>query len=214
VKASFAKSALFLGLFAGTTMDASAVTYPATGDIVQIGCTVPSQGFGGATVYSIDKAGLTFAQTAVAAGTICTKAINALTSGYSASTSGATFEMTANTNIVVPGTGYSLQQFTLSYTTSPTAAMYSMVGCTAPAATGGTVYSVDSRKGYGTSSVISANTAIAVGANCSSALNELNDSVTVQSGQVVTDSGTYALLGSSNVTISTNGYSLQQFLMQ
>lgn len=212
MKTSFAKSALVVALFAGTSMELNATSL-ASGDVIQIGCTVPASGFGGATVYSVDKGSLSLAQTAAVAGTICSKAINSLTSGYSGSTSTAQFEMIANTNIVVPGTGYALQQFTLEYTTTATAAMYSLVGCTAPAATGGTLYSVDSRKGYGTSSNISASTAVAVGANCSAALNDLGN-LGVFALPVSTSDSTYSLDISSNVTISTNGYSLQQFLVQ
>jgi hypothetical protein len=217
VKSTFAKTALVIGLFAGTAMEAHAVT---GGGVVQIGCTVPSSNFAGATVYSVDAGGVAFASsnTAVAAGVNCTKAINNLTSGSSAAPNTATYALIANTNIVIPGTGYALQQFTLQdpISATPASVSFSLVGCTAPTPTGGTVYSVDSRRGYGSASLISSSTAIAYGANCASALNEISLPLAVQTevGTAVGSNITYSLEPSTNLVVSNNGYSLQQFLIQ
>lgn len=121
--------ALASGLAAQDASATVAMASVTQGTIVSIGCTAPSST--GATVYSIDASAQNSSSAAdsialpsgVTAGGSCSQALNQMYSlrtltptgsGYwsSASTTSTTNAGVSPVNITIPGSGYSLQQFT------------------------------------------------------------------------------------------------------
>lgn len=95
------------------------------------------------------------------------------------------------------------------------------IGCTAPGATGATVYSIDNsawNAGLGTpaSDVIALPSGVSAGASCSFVVNQFATYTAAGSGRWVAvggATGTAAPLGQTavNVTIPGSGYSLQTY---
>ncbi len=114
---------LTAGALMASTHVHAAQTAAALGDVIQIGCTVPSAT--GATVYSIDNykygaGGIADTMTlpnGVTTGVPCTAAINALQNDANDSCpggswySGDLYLIPTPTNYIVSGSGYSLQSF-------------------------------------------------------------------------------------------------------
>jgi hypothetical protein len=107
----------------------------------------------------------------------------------------------------IPGSGYTLQQFTLLATAdvSPSLASIGFVGCSAPASTGGTVYSVDSTNVSSVTGITSLNAL--VGKPCSWAVAKADSASN-------TGFGAGSLEGEVVLNINSSGYSLNQYTFQ
>ena len=96
------------------------------------------------------------------------------------------------------------------------------IGCTAPSATGATVYSIDAQQvnGLGAQDSIALPSGVSAGASCTFALNQLAAVVSVTgpaTGKWVNAGATAGTSGIGfsplNVTIPGSGYSLQQYTL-
>lgn len=102
---------------------ATAAVPAVAGESVQIGCSMPSSGNGGASVFSVDKmnaAGVEISiPTSIKNGASCTQAVNtALGESLSSSCSGGYWVLQNGTpmSLVNANAGYSLQYFVLRCT--------------------------------------------------------------------------------------------------
>ncbi len=212
---TFAKTALAAGVLAGLGYADSSMALslaPQAADVVVLGCGVPSAGTTVATVYSVDavsSAGSTYTislPTAVAVGSSCAGAIAAL---GNESLNGYFFSSTAGyspVNQAIPGSGYSLQAFTFEATTAAdTDAYVGFVGCSAPNASGATVYSVDATNVASVTAITTLNAL--VGKPCSFGLAKADS-------DAPTGFGANTMTTETVLNINSTGYSLNQYTFE
>jgi hypothetical protein len=224
VNNTFAKNALAAGVVAALSYaqpSLAASLPPASTDVVVLGCSVPSAGTTVATVYSVDAVSTTNSTytislpTAVAVGSSCAGALAALGNTavnslyFAPNTSTAAADAALPVVQAIPGTGYALQEFTLTATATQQTGLAALgyIGCAAPGNTGATVYSVDTTNQVNASSIASLQAL--VGKPCSWALAKAASAS--NTGFAPTS---VKPAGHSVLNINSNGYSLNQYTFQ